>query len=40
MSTVATERLELPTEGMTCASRAARIDRRLKQRDGLPASVT
>jgi P-type Cu+ transporter len=35
----ATERLELPIEGMTCASCAARIERRLNRLDGVTASV-
>jgi Cu+-exporting ATPase len=39
MSTVATERLELPIEGMTCASCASRIERKLNKLDGVTASV-
>jgi Cu+-exporting ATPase len=35
----ATQRLELPIEGMTCASCAARIERRLNKLDGVAASV-
>jgi P-type Cu+ transporter len=37
MSTV--ERLDLPIEGMTCASCAARIERRLNRLEGVSASV-
>ena len=33
------ERLDLPIEGMTCASCAARIERRLNKLDGVSASV-
>ena len=33
------ERIELPIEGMTCASCAARIERRLNKLDGVTASV-
>ena len=39
MSTRAAERLELPIEGMTCASCAARIEKRLNKLDGVEASV-
>ncbi len=39
MSTHAPERLELPIEGMTCASCAARIEKRLNKLDGVEASV-
>jgi len=39
MSAVARERLELPIEGMTCASCAARIERTLNRLDGVTASV-
>ncbi len=39
MSVVATERLELPIEGMTCASCAARIERKLNKLEGVTASV-
>jgi Cu+-exporting ATPase len=35
----AVERLDLPIEGMTCASCAARIERRLNKLDGVSASV-
>jgi Cu+-exporting ATPase len=33
------ERLELPIEGMTCASCAARIEKRLNRLEGVEASV-
>ena len=33
------ERLDLPIEGMTCASCAARVERRLNGLDGVDASV-
>ncbi len=33
------ERLELPVEGMTCASCANRIERRLNKLDGVTATV-
>ncbi len=36
---VTTERLELPVEGMTCASCASRIERKLNKLDGVTASV-
>ncbi len=39
MSVLVTERLELPIEGMTCASCAARIERRLNKLEGVTASV-
>jgi P-type Cu+ transporter len=39
MSVVPTERLELPIEGMTCASCAARIERKLNKLEGVTASV-
>ncbi len=39
MSAPATERLDLPIEGMTCASCAARIERRLNKLEGVTASV-
>jgi Cu+-exporting ATPase len=39
VSTQAPERLELPIEGMTCASCAARIEKRLNKLDGVEASV-
>ena len=39
MSTVSTERLELPIAGMTCASCAARVERSLNRLDGVSASV-
>jgi Cu+-exporting ATPase len=39
MSAVAPERLELPIEGMTCASCAARIERSLNKLEGVTASV-
>ena len=39
MSVLATERLELPIEGMTCASCAARIERKLNKLEGVTASV-
>jgi Cu+-exporting ATPase len=35
----ATEKLDLPVEGMTCASCANRIERRLNELDGVEASV-
>jgi Cu+-exporting ATPase len=34
-----TERLELPITGMTCASCANRIERRLNKLDGVSATV-
>src|SRR4051794_15379491 len=39
MSTVASDRIELAVEGMTCASCAARIERKLNKLDGVTASV-
>ncbi len=39
MSTTAPERLELPIEGMTCASCAMRIEKRLNKLEGVTASV-
>jgi P-type Cu+ transporter len=39
MSATATERVELPISGMTCASCANRIERGLNQLDGVSASV-
>ncbi|WP_411277857.1 heavy metal translocating P-type ATPase [Gaiella sp.] len=39
MSVVARERLELPIEGMTCASCAARIERKLNKLEGVTATV-
>ena len=39
MSTIAIERVELPITGMTCASCANRIERRLNQLEGVTASV-
>ena len=39
MGAPATQRLELPIEGMTCASCAAQIERRLNKLDGVAASV-
>ncbi|HEX2508059.1 MAG TPA: heavy metal-associated domain-containing protein, partial [Miltoncostaeaceae bacterium] len=33
------ERLDLPIEGMTCASCAARVERSLNELDGVEASV-
>ncbi|MBS1843427.1 MAG: copper-translocating P-type ATPase [Actinobacteria bacterium] len=39
MSTATTERLELPIEGMTCASCANRVERRLNELDGVTATV-
>ena len=39
MSTIAIERVELPITGMTCASCANRIERRLNKLDGVTASV-
>ena len=37
--TAAAERLELPISGMTCASCAARVEKKLNQLDGVEASV-
>ncbi|MEA2311271.1 MAG: P-type Cu+ transporter, partial [Solirubrobacteraceae bacterium] len=39
MSTAPIERLELPIAGMTCASCAGRVERRLNELDGVTASV-
>ena len=39
MSTIAIERVELPITGMTCASCANRIERKLNQLEGVTASV-
>ena len=39
MSTTAIERVELPITGMTCASCANRIERRLNKLEGVTASV-
>ncbi|MEO8687716.1 MAG: heavy metal translocating P-type ATPase [Solirubrobacteraceae bacterium] len=39
MSATSTERLELPITGMTCASCANRIERKLNQLDGVTATV-
>ena len=39
MSAVTTKRLDLPIEGMTCASCAARIERGLNELDGVTAAV-
>ena len=39
MSTTTIERVELPITGMTCASCANRIERRLNKLDGVTASV-
>jgi P-type Cu+ transporter len=39
MSTTRTEHVELPITGMTCASCAARIERKLNKLDGVSASV-
>jgi len=39
MSTAVTEHLELPIEGMTCASCANRVERRLNELEGVSASV-
>src|SRR3954451_18190614 len=39
MSTTAMERVELPITGMTCASCANRIERKLNTLDGVTASV-
>ena len=39
MTTSRSGRVELPIEGMTCASCAARIERRLNKLDGVSASV-
>ena len=39
MSTTSIERVELPITGMTCASCANRIERKLNKLDGVTASV-
>jgi P-type Cu+ transporter len=39
LNTVAADRLELPIEGMTCVSCAARIERKLNKLDGVHATV-
>jgi P-type Cu+ transporter len=39
MNAPATERIELPIEGMTCASCATRIERKLNRLEGVTASV-
>jgi Cu+-exporting ATPase len=39
VSVLATEHLELPIDGMTCASCAARVERTLNKLDGVSASV-
>jgi Cu+-exporting ATPase len=39
MAAPATQRIELPIEGMTCASCASRIERKLNKLDGVLASV-
>src|SRR5215203_28726 len=39
MSTTSLERIQLPIEGMTCASCAARIERRLNKLEGVEATV-
>ena len=39
MSTITIERVELPITGMTCASCANRIERKLNQLEGVTASV-
>ena len=39
MSTTTTERVELPITGMTCASCANRIERKLNKLDGVTATV-
>jgi len=39
VSLAAPERLQLPIEGMTCASCANRIEKRLNELDGVEASV-
>ena len=39
MSATLPERLELPIEGMTCASCATRIEKRLNKLDGVEATV-
>ena len=39
MSTTSLERIQLPIEGMTCASCATRIEKRLNKLDGVEATV-
>jgi len=39
MSTAGADRLELPIEGMTCASCATRVERKLNKLDGVSATV-
>ena len=39
MTSTLPERLELPIEGMTCASCATRIEKRLNKLDGVEATV-
>ncbi len=39
MTAAAPDRLELPIEGMTCASCAARIERKLNKLDGVLATI-
>ena len=39
MAATETERLDLPVEGMTCASCANRIERKLNKLDGVEATV-
>jgi Cu+-exporting ATPase len=39
MATTASDRVELPITGMTCASCANRIERKLNKLDGVTASV-
>ncbi len=36
---MSTERLELPIEGMTCATCAIRVEKKLNKLDGVAASV-
>ncbi len=39
MSAPARERLDLPVEGMTCASCAVRVEKRLNRLEGVAATV-
>ena len=39
MSTIAIDRVELPITGMTCASCANRVERKLNQLEGVTATV-